>query len=155
MINVAKPYIRLLYLGVHFMLTTYKSVYVRRMFVSYDTLSAAHTFLVRVVPNNNCNFLFAGRYSFRQLYPAAPTPFTSEIAETGTNAGTISNFANTGKMVQVTFDCSSELLTIPLQAFDSATTIRGSGSWGANGLNINYTTVTSAFTASGSIQGTR
>ncbi len=132
-----------------------KTIYIRQMAISYDSDAITKTLQIHVVPNTNCSFLFTGQYTFHQLYPPSPTPFASFIAETGTNAGTITNFANTGKTVTLSFDCTNELLNIPLQAFDSSTTIHGSGSWSGSNLNINYTLVTSAFTSSGSIQGTR
>src|ERR1044072_314470 len=115
------------------------------MTISYDTDAISRTLQIHVVPNTNCGFLFTGQYTFHQLYPPSPTPFTSVIAETGTNTGTITNFANTGKTVMLIFDCANELLNIPLQAFDSSTTIRGSGSWSGSNLTINYTLTTSAF----------
>jgi hypothetical protein len=128
--------------------------YFRFFKISYDSDSVSRALQVHVVPNSNCNFLFSGSYSFKALQPASATIFLSDITSTGTNSGQISNFANSGKSVQATFNCANELITIPLQTFDAGT-VYGSGSWGNNGLTINYTVYTGVYYYSGIIQGNK
>lgn len=128
--------------------------YFRFIKVSYDSDSVSRPLQIRVVPNNNCNFIFTGTYNFKSLQPASSTLFLSNITSTGTNTAMISNFANSGKSVQATFNCTNERITIPLQTFDTGT-IYGSGSWTSSGLDINYTVYTGVYYYSGIIEGNR
>jgi hypothetical protein len=128
--------------------------YFRFFKISYDSDSVNRALQVHVVPNSNCNFLFTGSYNFKALQPSSPTVFVSNITGTGANTALISNFANSAKSVQATLNCANELITIPLQPFDTGT-IHGSGSWGSSGLTINYTVYTGVYYYSGIIQGTR
>ncbi len=129
--------------------------YFRFIKVAYDSDSVTRALQVKVVANSNCNFLFTGSYSFKSLQPASATYFLSNITAAGTNTASISNFANSGRTVQAACDCINERITIPLQSFDTAGTIYGSGSWSSNGLTINYTVYTGVYYYSGIIQGTR
>jgi hypothetical protein len=128
--------------------------YFRFFKISYDSDSVTRALQVRVVPNSNCNFLFTGSYTFHQVQPASSGTFLSDITATGTNAALVTNFANSGKSVQATFDCTNERITIPLQTFDAGT-VYGSGSWSSSGLSINYTVYTGVYYYSGIIAGNR